>query len=106
MKKPVIRPYTPISDVDQKGTVDFIIKKYPDGPMSEHMHNLEPGQRLDIKGPIPKYQWSPNKQLVSIFSLTHSIAVLYTFPFGQDKASSSLLTVQRLTPNWPPLRGA
>ncbi|KAJ4316214.1 NADH-cytochrome b5 reductase [Neodidymelliopsis sp. IMI 364377] len=61
MKKPVIRPYTPISDVDQKGTVDFIIKKYPDGPMSEHMHNLEPGQRLDIKGPIPKYQWSANK---------------------------------------------
>lgn len=61
MKKPVIRPYTPISDVDQKGTVDFIIKKYPDGPMSEHMHNLEPGQRLDIKGPIPKFQWSPNK---------------------------------------------
>ncbi|KAF3041743.1 NADH-cytochrome b5 reductase [Didymella heteroderae] len=61
MKKPVIRPYTPISDVDQKGTVDFIIKKYPDGPMSEHMHNLEPGQRLDIKGPIPKYQWSENK---------------------------------------------
>ncbi|KAJ4985421.1 oxidoreductase NAD-binding domain-containing protein [Stagonosporopsis vannaccii] len=61
MQKPVIRPYTPVSDVDQKGTVDFLIKKYPDGPMSEHMHNLEPGQRLDIKGPIPKYQWSPNK---------------------------------------------
>lgn len=62
MKKPVIRPYTPISDVDQKGTVDFIIKKYPGGPMSEHMHNLEPGQRLDIKGPIPKYIWEENKQ--------------------------------------------
>jgi cytochrome-b5 reductase len=61
MKKPVIRPYTPISDVDQKGTVDFLIKKYPDGPMSSHMHNLEPGQRLEIKGPIPKYQWTPNK---------------------------------------------
>ncbi|KAI8933845.1 NADH-cytochrome b5 reductase [Plenodomus lindquistii] len=61
MQKPVIRPYTPVSDVDQKGTVDFIIKKYPDGPMSSHMHDMEPGQRLDIKGPIPKYQWAPNK---------------------------------------------
>ncbi|KAJ4292578.1 NADH-cytochrome b5 reductase [Kalmusia sp. IMI 367209] len=61
MQKPVIRPYTPISDVDQKGTVDFLIKKYPDGPMSTHLHDLEPGQRLDIKGPIPKYQWTPNK---------------------------------------------
>jgi len=61
MQKPVIRPYTPISDVDQQGTVDFIIKKYPDGPMSSHMHNLEPGQRLDIKGPIPKFPWTANK---------------------------------------------
>ena len=61
MQKPVIRPYTPVSDVDQKGTVDFIIKKYPNGPMSEHLHNMEPGQRLEIKGPIPKYQWTPNK---------------------------------------------
>jgi cytochrome-b5 reductase len=60
MQKPVIRPYTPISDVDQKGTVDFIIKVYPNGPMSEHMHSMEPGQRLDIKGPIPKFQWKPN----------------------------------------------
>lgn len=101
MKKPVIRPYTPISDVDQKGTVDFIIKKYPDGPMSEHMHNLEPGQRLDIKGPIPKYQWSPNKQLVSISSFSHSTSVMYTFAFSQDETSFSLLHVQRLLPNWP-----
>jgi len=60
MQKPVIRPYTPISDVDQKGSVDFIIKAYPGGPMSEHMHSMEPGQRLDIKGPIPKFQWKEN----------------------------------------------
>jgi cytochrome-b5 reductase len=30
------------------------------------MHNMEPGQRLDIKGPIPKYQWTENKQSVII----------------------------------------
>jgi cytochrome-b5 reductase len=67
MQKPVIRPYTPISDVDQQGTVDFIIKKYPNGPMSSHMHDMRPGQSLDIKGPIPKYQWTPNKQYVCSF---------------------------------------
>ncbi|ORY12451.1 hypothetical protein BCR34DRAFT_512557 [Clohesyomyces aquaticus] len=61
MEKPVIRPYTPVSDTDAKGYVEFIIKRYPKGPMSEHMHSMEPGQRLDIKGPIPKYPWSPNK---------------------------------------------
>ncbi|KAF2751478.1 ferredoxin reductase-like protein [Sporormia fimetaria CBS 119925] len=60
-EKPVIRPYTPVSDVDQKGTVEFLVKRYDKGPMSEHLHSMKPGQRLDIKGPIPKYPWSPNK---------------------------------------------
>ncbi|KAL8888181.1 MAG: hypothetical protein Q9215_004361 [Flavoplaca cf. flavocitrina] len=36
-------------------------KRYPDGPMSEHLHSMEPPQRLEFKGPIPKYPWSPNK---------------------------------------------
>ena len=29
--------------------------------MSEYVHALKPGQKLDIKGPIPKYPWAPNK---------------------------------------------
>jgi cytochrome-b5 reductase len=37
------------------------VKKYPDGPMSTHFHDMEPGQRLDFKGPITKYQWETNK---------------------------------------------
>ncbi|KAF2155269.1 ferredoxin reductase-like protein [Myriangium duriaei CBS 260.36] len=61
MEKPVIRPYTPTSDEDTRGYLEFIIKKYPDGPMSTHLHDLSPGQRLDIKGPIPKYPWAENK---------------------------------------------
>lgn len=61
MEKPVIRPYTPVSDEDAKGYLDFIVKKYPNGPMSEHMHSMNVGQRLDMKGPIPKYPWTPNK---------------------------------------------
>ncbi|KAL8732969.1 MAG: hypothetical protein Q9166_002367 [cf. Caloplaca sp. 2 TL-2023] len=61
MDKPVIRPYTPTSDEDARGYLDFVIKRYPNGPMSEHIHNMEPPQRLDFKGPIPKYPWSTNK---------------------------------------------
>ncbi|KAL8993128.1 MAG: hypothetical protein Q9169_006584 [Polycauliona sp. 2 TL-2023] len=61
MDKPVIRPYTPTSDEDARGHIDFLVKRYPNGPMSEHMHNMEPPQRLDFKGPIPKYPWTPNK---------------------------------------------
>ncbi|KAL2154239.1 hypothetical protein VTH82DRAFT_2915 [Thermothelomyces myriococcoides] len=59
--KPVIRPYTPISDEDAKGYMDLLVKKYPNGPMSTHLHDMVPGQRLDVKGPIPKYPWEANK---------------------------------------------
>ncbi|KAL8778725.1 MAG: hypothetical protein Q9213_007278 [Squamulea squamosa] len=61
MEKPVIRPYTPTSDEDARGYIDLLIKRYSGGPMSEHLHSMEPPQRLDFKGPIPKYPWSPNK---------------------------------------------
>lgn len=29
--------------------------------MSEHLHSMEPNQRLEFKGPLPKYSWTPNK---------------------------------------------
>ncbi|KAI0105884.1 ferredoxin reductase-like protein [Daldinia grandis] len=60
-QKPVLRPYTPTSDEDTKGYIELIVKKYPNGPMSTHMHDMVPGQRLDFKGPLPKYPWTPNK---------------------------------------------
>ena len=41
--------------------MDLLIKQYKGGPMSTHIHNLKPGDTLDIKGPIPKYPWETNK---------------------------------------------
>ena len=61
MEKPVLRPYTPTSDEDAKGFLELVVKKYPNGPMSTHLHDMEPGQRLDFKGPLPKYPWAENK---------------------------------------------
>jgi len=46
---------------DEPGYLDFVVKVYPGGPMSEHLHNMKAGQRLDFKGPIPKYPWTANK---------------------------------------------
>ncbi|KAI2626073.1 ferredoxin reductase-like protein [Hypomontagnella submonticulosa] len=60
-EKPVVRPYTPTSDEDTKGCIELVVKKYPNGPMSTHLHDMVPGQRLDFKGPLPKYPWSANK---------------------------------------------
>ncbi|KAI9830005.1 MAG: NADH-cytochrome b5 reductase [Phylliscum demangeonii] len=59
--KPVIRPYTPVSDEDAKGYIDLMIKRYANGPMSEHLHSMKPDQRLLFKGPVPKYAWEANK---------------------------------------------
>jgi cytochrome-b5 reductase len=48
-------------NVDTKGYLDLLVKRYEGGPMSTHMHEMAPGQRLDFKGPLPKYAWSTNK---------------------------------------------
>jgi cytochrome-b5 reductase len=47
--------------LDAQGHIDFIVKKYADGPMSSHFHDMNVEQRMDFKGPIPKYPWQPNK---------------------------------------------
>lgn len=46
---------------DETGSLDLLVKVYPNGPMSEHLHSMKPGQTLAFKGPIPKYAWAPNK---------------------------------------------
>jgi cytochrome-b5 reductase len=46
---------------DETGFLDLLVKAYPGGVMSTHMHEMQPGQELAFKGPIPKYAWSPNK---------------------------------------------
>ncbi|EJD03498.1 cytochrome-b5 reductase [Fomitiporia mediterranea MF3/22] len=55
--KPVIRPYTPISPSNAPGELTFLIKRYPQGLASVHIHSLKPGDTLSIKGPIPKFDY-------------------------------------------------
>ncbi|KAJ3260521.1 NADH-cytochrome b5 reductase [Boothiomyces macroporosus] len=58
----VIRPYTPIEDPAQKADYfDLIIKRYPDGKMSNHIFNLKVGDQLEIKGPNPKWDYKANE---------------------------------------------
>jgi cytochrome-b5 reductase len=47
--------------LDTTGYLDLLVKKYPNGPMSSHIHDLKIGDTLEFKGPIPKYPWSTNK---------------------------------------------
>ncbi|RPB04476.1 ferredoxin reductase-like protein [Choiromyces venosus 120613-1] len=59
--KPTIRPYTPINPEDARGYLDLLVKRYEKGPMSTHLHAMTPNQTLSFKGPLPKYEWTPNK---------------------------------------------
>lgn len=59
--KPVIRPYTPVSPPRETGSATFVVKAYPGGKMSEHIHSLKVGDSLDFKGPIQKILVKPNQ---------------------------------------------
>lgn len=54
------RPYTPTSLGDQKGSVEFVVKAYPNGKVTGHLFDLKVGDSMDIKGPIPKFKYEPN----------------------------------------------
>ncbi|KAE9987214.1 hypothetical protein EG327_003956 [Venturia inaequalis] len=56
---PVLRPYTPVSNPETLGELQFIVKQYPKGKASTHLHSLETGQTLLIRGPIPGYSYTP-----------------------------------------------
>lgn len=58
---PVIRPYTPVSDLETPGKFTLIIKKYDDGKFSSHIFGLKKDDTVSFKGPISKYPWEANK---------------------------------------------
>lgn len=49
--KDVYRSYTPVSDDDQLGSVDFVIKIYPQGKMSQILNKMKVGDAMLMKGP-------------------------------------------------------
>ncbi|DAZ92836.1 TPA: hypothetical protein N0F65_000516 [Lagenidium giganteum] len=59
--KTVMRPYTPTNLTEEKGFVELVVKGYPSGTMSKHIVELQVGDSLEIKGPIPKFKYEANK---------------------------------------------
>ncbi|DBA82997.1 hypothetical protein WJX77_007476 [Trebouxia sp. C0004] len=55
--KDFFRPYTPTTDDDTPGHVDFVIKVYPEGKMSQHLDKMDVGQTMLFKGPKGRYQY-------------------------------------------------
>ncbi|KAH7329241.1 hypothetical protein B0I35DRAFT_419729 [Stachybotrys elegans] len=57
---PVARPYTPVSSSDAPGYIELLVKHYPSGRSSTHLHSLKPGDTLLIAAAIKGYAWQPN----------------------------------------------
>ncbi|KAL2820907.1 hypothetical protein BDW59DRAFT_150498 [Aspergillus cavernicola] len=58
---PVVRPYTPVSKLDEPGFIDLLVKKYPNGKASTHLHSLKPGDNLFVLATLPGFTWTANK---------------------------------------------
>lgn len=70
-KENILRAYTPISQTEQKGTVDLLVKVYfstpgfEGGKMTMALENLSIGSSVEFKGPIGKFTYL-GKGMVSI----------------------------------------
>lgn len=58
--KPVMRAYTPTSRPDQKGHFDLLVKTYEFGKMSSHLHTLDVGSFLEVRGPVGRFKYTTN----------------------------------------------
>ncbi|KAI1842264.1 hypothetical protein JX266_011549 [Neoarthrinium moseri] len=58
---PVLRPYTPINSPDDPEVLELMVKHYPGGKASTHLHSLSPGDKLFFVTRIPGFSYKPNQ---------------------------------------------
>ncbi|GAX80681.1 hypothetical protein CEUSTIGMA_g8116.t1 [Chlamydomonas eustigma] len=76
--KDVYRSYTPISDNSLLGRVDFLIKLYPQGKMSQVIAALQEGQTMMMKGPKGQLSYKPNmKKKIGMLAGGSGITPMY-----------------------------
>ncbi|KAH6638386.1 oxidoreductase NAD-binding domain-containing protein [Boeremia exigua] len=94
---PVARPYTPISASTFPGALDLLVKRYPHGKQSTHLHSLQPGDSVLFAAAIPGYNWKPNNAAhVTLIAGGSGITPIYQLAQGildnrEDKTSVTLV---------------
>lgn len=58
--KDVYRPYTPVTDDDTPGAVEFVIKLYEQGKMSQVLSSMKVGDSMQMKGPRGRFSYTRN----------------------------------------------
>lgn len=56
----VIRSYTPVSQPEEVGFFELLMKRYTYGKMSTHMFNMQEGDSLEMRGPVGRFKYKPN----------------------------------------------
>ncbi|KAI0268355.1 hypothetical protein BC834DRAFT_952694 [Gloeopeniophorella convolvens] len=51
----VERPYTPLHGMDEHGNIKLWIKKYPRGEVGRWLHTKQPGDTIEIRGPLKTF---------------------------------------------------
>lgn len=58
--KEVVRSYTPISNDEQLGSFDLLIKTYENGNISRHVESKKIGEHIEVRGPKGFFTYTPN----------------------------------------------
>lgn len=77
---PVMRSYTPVTGDETLNYVDFVIKVYPEGKMSQHVDNLGINDTILMRGPKGKFKYSTNMKRRLGTQLWHTLGHLGTLP--------------------------
>ena len=78
-----MRPYTPVIFPGSDTHLDLVVKSYAAGKMSKHIGNLEVGDTLEVKGPLPKYPYKPNaKKHIAMIAGGTGITPMLQVGFG------------------------
>jgi cytochrome-b5 reductase len=84
-------------EIDEPGFIDLLIKHYPNGKASSHIHSLNPGQSLFFITAVKGYAWTPNKHPhISLIAGGAGITPIYQLIRGilanpEDKTSMTLV---------------
>jgi cytochrome-b5 reductase len=66
--------------LDQPGSVELMVKHYPNGKASSHLHSLRPGDTLTFAAALKGFPWTPNK-----YSQVYLIQGILNYPDDQTK---------------------
>lgn len=81
--KPLIRAYTPISDIEafKKGQLDIMIKIYPNGLMTQHVASLVVGDTISVSGPITTVDPTEYEAGVTLVAGGSAVTIAYQLCF-------------------------